>query len=224
MNKSTFICEIGINHGGNMEKAFRMIDRAKYCGADYAKFQFYDPAKVLGKKHPAYKYALQCYFTKPQHEDLMRYCNMSGIEYLVSVFDVKDVAWADTLCNSHKIATRMNQNQSFIEAIAATGKPVFMSVSPDIQVKKEYLEKFKLMWCIPGKYPSTPEEILAYPYKGFGLSSHCPDPRASLEAYYQGCRLFENHVAESKNETGCDIGSSLDFNEYKALIKACAKS
>ncbi len=221
MSKCTFIAEIGINHHGNMEKAFRMIDSAKRCGADYAKFQYYDVAKVLGKKHPAYKYALQCFFTKQEHETLKTYCDSIGIDYLVSVFDVKDVAWAASLCTAMKIATRMNQNQEFIEAVAKTKLPVFMSVSPNIQVKKVYLGKFKLMWCIPGKYPSDIDEVLAYPYEGFGLSSHCPDPRASLEAYHKGCRLFENHVAESKTETGCDISSSLDFNEYKALIKAC---
>ncbi len=142
---------------------------------------------------------------------------------LVSVFDVKDVVWADSLCKAHKIATRMNENQDFIEAISKTNKPVFMSVSPNIKVKKQYLSKFKLMWCIPGKYPSDIDEILAYPYEGFGLSSHCPDPRASLEAYYKGCRLFENHLCESRSEMGCDISSSLIFQEYKALIKACRK-
>lgn len=221
MAKCTFIAEIGINHAGNMEKAFRMVDSAKRCGADFAKFQYYDPVKVLGRKHPALKYALQCYFTKEEHETLWQYCQSVGIDYLVSVFDVKDIVWADTLCTAHKIATRMNQKQDFIEAIAKTGKPIFMSVSPDIQVKKQYLDKFQLMWCIPGKYPSDIDEVLAYPYEGFGLSSHCPDPRASLEAYHKGCRLFENHLVESKTETGCDVSSSIDFQEYKALIKAC---
>lgn len=222
MNKKPiFIAEIGINHHGNMEKAFRMIDSAKMCGADFVKFQYYNPAKVLGRKHPAYQYATQCFLSKEQHETLRVYCYSVGIHYLVSVFDVKDVHWANTLCTAHKIATRMNTNQEFIAAIAKTNKPVFMSVSPDIKVKKNYLEKFQLMWCIPGKYPSDIDEILAYPYEGFGLSSHCPDPRASLEAYYKGCRLFENHLCESKTELGCDISSSLDFNEYRALIKAC---
>ncbi len=221
MSKCTFICEVGINHHGNMEKAFRMIDKAKMCGADYLKLQYYDPAKVLGKLHPAYQYATQCFFSKEQHETLKAYCDSVGISYLVSVFDVKDVAWAASLCKAMKIATRMNQHQEFIEAIANTKKPVFMSVSPNIKVKKDYLKKFQLMWCIPGKYPSNIDEILQYPYQGFGLSSHCPDPRASLEAFHKGCRLFENHVAESKTEPGCDISSSLDFQEYKALIKAC---
>lgn len=221
MNKVTWIAELGLNHHGHMEKAFRMIDKAKLCGATYAKFQHYDPSRVLGKKHPAYQYATQCYLSKAQHETLRVYCYSIGIDYLVSVFDLKDVSWADSLCKAHKIATRMNQNQEFIAAIAKTKKPVFMSVSPDIKVKKAYLDKFQLMWCIPGKYPSAIDDVLAYPYEGFGLSSHCPDPRASLEAYHKGCRLFENHIAESKSEIGCDISSSLDFNEYRALIKAC---
>lgn len=221
MNRPVWIAEIGINHHGNMEKAFRMIDKARLCGAHFAKFQYYDPAKVLGRKHPAYQYATQCYFTKPQHETLKHYCDSIGISYLVSVFDKNDVSWADTLCKAHKIATRMNVNERFIKAVADTGKPVFMSVSPGIPLKPEYSDKFNLMWCIPGVYPSTKEQILSYPYTGFGLSSHCPDPTATIEAFKNGCRLFENHLCESRDEIGCDISSSITFEEYAAIVDAC---
>lgn len=215
MNKTTWICEIGLNHGGSMEKALRMIERAKECGADYAKLQFYEPLKVLGKDHPALAYANSCYFSRAQHETLRRHCEYVGIDYLVSVFDVKDVEWAASLCSAMKIASRMNRRADFISAIEKTKKPTFMSVQPELGVRIP--DRFELLWCVRN-YPSTKEDILSYPYRGFGLSSHCPDPSATLEAIKRGARVVENHCCESRKEDGCDISSSLEFSEYKTLI------
>jgi sialic acid synthase SpsE len=220
MSKSIWIAEIGINHHGNMDKAFRMIERAKDCGATFAKFQFYEPTKTLGRDNPALAYAKSCYLSKPQHETLKRHCDNVGINYLVSVFDIRDVQWAASLCKAMKIATRMNKRQDFIREVDKTKLPVFMSVQPELTIRREYQKRFSLMWCV-SKYPTSKEEVLSYPYSGFGLSSHCPDPTATLEAYYKGARVFENHLAESRDELGCDIPSSITFDEYKKLINAC---
>lgn len=220
MNKTIWIGEIGINHHGNMDKAFRMIEKAKECGATFAKFQFYQPSEVLGSKHPAIAYANQCYFSQAQHETLKRRCEDVGIDYLVSVFNLRDVEWAAGLCKAMKIATRMNKRQDFIRAVANTKLPVFMSVQPELTIKKEYSKRFNLLWCV-AQYPATKEDVMGYPYKGFGLSSHCPDPSATLDAWNNGARVIENHLCESRDEMGCDIPSSLTFDEYKILINAC---
>ncbi len=218
--KNTFICEIGVNHHGNMDKAFRMIEKAKKCGASYAKFQFYEPTKTLGRDNPDLAYAKSCYLSKPQHETLKRHCETVGIEYLVSVFDKQDVNWAAGLCKAMKIATRMNQNKPFIRAVERTSLPVYMSVQPAIKVDNDFAALFNLLWCVP-KYPTSKEEVLQYPYVGFGLSSHCPDWTASFEAWKRGARIFENHLCESRDELGCDIPASITFDEYKLLISAC---
>lgn len=218
---TTWLAEIGVNHHGNMDKAFRMIEKAKDCGATFAKFQFYDPTKTLGAANPALAYAKSCYLSQAQHETLKRRCEQVGISYLVSVFDINHLAWADSLCVAHKIATRMNKRQDFIRAVDHTKKPVFMSVQPNLTIKREYSKRFNLLWCV-SKYPTGKEEVLSYPYKGFGLSSHCPDPSATLEAWQNGARVIENHLCESKDELGCDISSSITFDDYKHLIRACA--
>lgn len=52
MNRSdqvTVIAEIGTSHGGNLSKAYRMIDAAKEAGADCVKFQWVYAAEIL---HP----------------------------------------------------------------------------------------------------------------------------------------------------------------------------
>ena len=49
--KSNFIiAEIGINHNGNLNQAFKLIDAAKKGSADAVKFQTYATEKRVKKK------------------------------------------------------------------------------------------------------------------------------------------------------------------------------
>jgi sialic acid synthase SpsE len=218
--KPLFIAEIGINHHGDFEKALRMIDKAKKAGAHVAKFQHYDAVKVLGADHPALEYASNCQFSKLQHEKLKDHCDQRGIEYLVSVFDVADIAWANGLCQGHKIASRMNHNRDFIKAIQATHKPVLMSIQKP-EERRDYAN-FSFMWCVRD-YPCAKAKALDFVFnERYGLSSHCPDWTVIPDAYKLGARVFENHVVESLEEDGCDVASSLSFEDYEKAIKACA--
>lgn len=216
---TTWLAELGINAHGNPEKMLRMINKSVEAGATYIKGQYYDPVKVLGRNHPDFAYATQCQFSKSQHETFAKYAKSLGGQYFVSVFDVKDVAWAGQF-GVMKVASRMNQNQEFLSKVNALHLPTYMSVQPEITINKRYSKRFSLLWCVR-QYPTDKAEILKYPYQGFGLSSHCPDPSATFEAYKAGARVFENHLVESTDELGCDVGSSINFSEYKKLIKEC---
>ena len=43
MNKITIIAEAGINHNGKIKNALKMVDLAAKAGADFVKFQTFDP-------------------------------------------------------------------------------------------------------------------------------------------------------------------------------------
>lgn len=223
--KPLFIAELGINHHGNLSKAFRMVKLAKDAGAHVAKFQHYSPMDVLGREHPALDYATQCQFSRNDHEKLAQYCREIGIEYCVSVFDIKDIAWAASLCKRMKVASRMNRNLEFLAYIDRTKLPVIMSIQPELPLRSTYRDRWYFMWCRQD-YPSLKSDAVKGPFSyKYGLSSHCPDYSASVEAYTQGARIFENHVCESREESGCDISSSITFEEYKRMtdeIKAKA--
>lgn len=216
MNSTIFIAELGINAHGDIEKMKRMCEKAHRAGASYIKGQYYNPRKVLGLNHPHLQYALQCQFSRSQHEEISRYCRSLSAHYFVSVFDVGDVSWVDRFSPVLKIASRMNKNQEFISKIDDCKKMTFMSIQPEQGIRIP--DRFKLMWCVRD-YPTRKEIILEYPYsKDFGLSSHCPDWTATLEAIKHGATVVENHLCESREEEGCDISSSLTFEEYESLI------
>lgn len=208
------IAELGINSHGNFEKAKRMCRKAADAGATLIKGQYYNPIKVLGPNHPDLKYAEECQFTKRQHEELADYCSGMGVPYSVSVFCPQDVGWVDSFASYHKIASRMNQNAEFIYRVEGCKKPTYMSVQPELGVRIP--KRFKLLWCVR-EYPTSKEKILSFPYNGFGLSSHCPDITASMEAATLGAEVIEQHVCESREEKGCDISSSITFEELKEL-------
>lgn len=209
------IAEIGVNHFGSYEKALLMIHKAKLCGADAVKFQKYNPIKLLGKDSPYLKDAHQ--LSWEELTNLSKETHKLGMLFGCSVFDVNDVPIVDRISDYHKIATRMAKRPDFIAAIDKCKKLTFMSIDPTLSIRIP--DRFKLLWCV-AEYPTCKNQILSYPYTGFGLSSHCPDWTATFEACKKGARIIENHVCMSREDLGCDIPSSLTFEEYAKLLEA----
>ncbi len=95
------VAEIGCNHKGDFEIAKELIDLAKECKADYAKFQkrnnkellskdqyeapHPNPANSYGDTYGAHREYLE--FTVDQHADLKKYCEQIGVGYATSVWD-----------------------------------------------------------------------------------------------------------------------------------------
>ena len=100
--KPKIIAEIGCNHKGDMKIAFELLDLAKSCGADVAKFQKRNSKELLTKQqydspHPnpnnSYgetygKHREFLEFSLDQNLELMNYCDKIEIDYSTSVWDV----------------------------------------------------------------------------------------------------------------------------------------
>ncbi len=119
------IAEIGCNHKGDMEIAKELIDLAKECSADYAKFQkrnnrellteeqYYaphpNPANSYGSTYGEHREYLE--LSVDQHRELKAYCESKGVGYATSVWDVTsaeeiislnpDFIKVPSACNSH---------------------------------------------------------------------------------------------------------------------------
>jgi sialic acid synthase SpsE len=50
MKKTFIIAEAGVNHNGDINLAYKLIDAAKEAGADAVKFQTFKSEKVISKK------------------------------------------------------------------------------------------------------------------------------------------------------------------------------
>jgi N,N'-diacetyllegionaminate synthase len=208
------IAEIGINHNGSIDLAHELIRQAKICGADIAKFQFYDPYKIFGPQGSfpnaeALAQALTVQFGFEHARQLKAWCDQEGIEFMASVFDLERFEWTQTLgVSRHKIASRAAQDRELCDRVLATGQETFVSLGfwsgegvPYRQANARYL------YCVP-KYP-TPYEDLELPksfadsvYEGF--SDHTIGIEASLVAVGRGARIIEKHFTLNKGLPGPD--------------------
>lgn len=134
------IAEIGVNHGGNLDTAKRLIDDAQAGGAHAAKFQTYKADKIAIKDSPAYwdtteeatstQHALfQKYdqFGEEEYIELARHCQAVGIDFLSTPFDLEAADFLAPLMPLYKIASADITNVPLIRKCASHGKPVVLS-------------------------------------------------------------------------------------------------
>lgn len=217
--KPFYISEIGVNFEGSFEKAKRMVLRSAQAGAHAVKFQKYDPKKVLGPTSPFLADAHQ--LSWEELKELSDIAHFYKMQFGCSVFDIDDIKLVDPLVDFHKIATRMNKDEYFRTRLLQTKKKVIMSIQKGQLLP--YWQPYNLtyMWCV-AEYPSKPEQLKGFLYSDdFGLSSHCPDIQATIDAVKAGARTVEHHVCEHKSEKGCDIAASITFEDFKRMTDEC---
>lgn len=244
------IAEAGVNHEGDMGLAKRLIDEAKEGGADAIKFQTYKAETIASKNSPSYwdttkepaktQYELfKKYdkFWKNEFEELKKYCDKVGIEFLSTPFDIESAKFLNELMPVFKISSSDITNKPFIEYICHFGKPIILSTGAsflhEIQEAVLWIEKFgnplALLHCVLN-YP-TPDEnanlgrILAlknaFPDKIIGYSDHTlPKDMKVLEiATLLGAKIIEKHFSHDKTLSGNDHYHAMDKEDLKIFKK-----
>lgn len=139
---SFIIAEVGVNHNGNFSKAKKLIDAAKFSGADAVKFQTFSVDKLMLKNAEKPKYQLKNTYdsvsqyamlkkltlTKKQHIELMRYATDKEIIFLSTPYDIESADFLDKLkIPAFKLSSIEIVNHPFIEYMAKLGKPLILS-------------------------------------------------------------------------------------------------
>jgi len=73
-NNFFLIAEAGINHGGNFQKAIKLINAAKETGAHAIKFQTYKTEKRVSRKNKVFNILKKCELNFFDFEKLKKYC------------------------------------------------------------------------------------------------------------------------------------------------------
>jgi sialic acid synthase SpsE len=229
--RALLIAEAGINHGGSVARAKAMCASAKEAGADVVKFQHYRPKLILGVRHPAYAEASKAQLSVAEHAEIKAFCDEIDIEYCCSLFHPDDVPkWEDMGVKRYKVASRVAGDTNLLSAINRTKKPVIISVGMSTKKQIERALDWTdscnqtLLHCIC-KYPADLRDFwpgdmdrLKEVWKvKVGLSSHCPSIAPSVLFAARGATVIEQHVCDSRTETGCDIPASITFDEFKQM-------
>lgn len=224
--RTEIIAEIGQNHNGDMELAKTLIHEAKRIGADVAKFQLYEARALFPKEgNEWFDYNCKTELSRDQIAMLAAECEKAGIEFMASVFDIARIQWLeDAGMKRYKIASRSIFETDLINAVAATNKPVIVSLGkwdrpglPDIQAKGGV----HYLYCI-AKYPPALDEVhLAKADFSIlaGFSDHTIGTAAPLAAMARGARIIEKHFTLDKAMFGPDHAGSATPAE---LAQMCA--
>lgn len=196
------IAEIGVNHEGSMETAFRLIEEAKRGGAHAAKFQTYKADLIAMKQSPAYwdqseepadsqheLFLRYDSFSSNDYQQLADHCRKVGIDFMSTPFDLQAVEELDPIVDVFKIASADITNIPLLRRVGATGKPVILSTGASTVeeidaalavVSEAGATQIVLLHCILN-YPTDEENAnLAmivhlrerYPEAWIGISDH----------------------------------------------------
>ncbi|ANE31750.1 general stress protein 14 (GSP14) [Campylobacter hyointestinalis] len=201
IHRPYIIAEAGVNHECNMDIAKRLIDEAKFGGADAIKFQTYKANTIASKNSPAYwdtakeptktQYELfikHDKFWKNEMVELKKYCDKAEIEFLSTPFDVESAKFLNELMDVFKISSSDITNKPFIEYMCGFKKPIILSTgASDISEIFEavgWIEKHEnplaLLHCVLN-YPTRDEDANLgmiidlknkFPDKLIGYSDH----------------------------------------------------
>lgn len=246
--KPLIVPEMGVNHGGSIEVAFKIVDAAKKCGAEIVKHQTIIPDEdmslearnikldVLGKKN-FYDLLKKLSLSAEEEFKLKKYVENKSMIYLSTPFSK---AGADRLAKIgvkiFKIGSGEFSNIPLLQHVAKFNKPMILStgmhnlseISNTIKNVKKINKKLALMHCT-SVYP-TPNKLIRlnsinqmkkkYNHV-IGLSDHTNNCYSSFAAVALGANIIEKHFVDRKSRPGPDINASIDKKDLKILIDGC---
>lgn len=239
------IAEIGINHGGSLEVAKRMVDAAARAGIEIVKHQTHivedemskEARKVIPShtKESIYEIMEQCALNEKDEKDLQNYVKTKGMIFISTPFSR---AAADRLqrmgVSAFKIGSGECNNYPLLKHIASFGKPIILStgmntidsITKAVNIFKHNGVPYALLHTT-NVYPTPPEVVRLgamaelmnhFPGTVVGLSDHTITNHACLGAVALGASILERHFTDSMVRIGPDIVCSMDEHAAKELI------
>ena len=230
------IAEIGINHGGNIELAKKLIDSAHRAGVDSVKFQTYLTEKRTKPGSPIFDILKKCELSFDAFKELKDYSDKKGIIFFSTPFDNESIEYLETInCPFYKIASFDLVNKPFLEKIAKTTKPVILSVGMSnineietaVNILSKNTNKIALLHCISA-YPTKEEDAnLAaihtlrekFGNHLIGHSDHTDGIKIPLYAVAAGAKIIEKHFKISADMDCVDAPVSITEEQMKQLVK-----
>ena len=242
------IAEAGVNHNGDINLAYKLVDAAKAAGVDCIKFQTFKSENLVS--HTAQKAEYQKAATgDSSQQDMLKqlelsfgefvslkeYCDRKGICFLSTPFDFESIEFLNSIeMPFWKIPSGEVTNYPYLVALAKTGKPVVMStgmcemqeIEDAIAVLRENgASDIKLLHCNT-EYPTPYEDVNLRAMKTLrdafgvevGYSDHTKGIEVPIAAVAMGAAVIEKHFTLDRNMEGPDHKASLEPQELKQMV------
>jgi sialic acid synthase SpsE len=240
------IAEIGLNHGGSVERALELVDAAAQAGASAVKLQTLYADRLVAAACPAPAHvrasSLREFFATFEL-DLAAHCQVAdrarrhGLAVMTTPF-AEDVvpALVEIGFDAYKIASGDVTYLGLIAKVASTGRPVVissgMSDLTDICAALEAAraaggDEVALLHCVSAyPVPSGSENLRAIVaiadafHEPVGLSDHGGGLVSAVAAVALGACIYERHLILEGDKTAIDAAVSSTPGELAAIVRA----
>lgn len=235
-NKVYIVAEIGINHGGDVKTAKKLIDSAAETGVDSVKFQTYLTEKRVPAGSPIFDILKKCELPFSVFEELKTHAESRGMVFFSTPFDAESIDFLESInCSMYKVASFDVVNRQLLSRLSGTGKPIIMSVGmsteDEIRAALEILkDNASLLHCISA-YPLKEEDAnlsAIYSLREkfdciVGYSDHTNDIYVPLYAVAAGAQIIEKHYMVDERMNCADAAVSISETQMKKLVEETRK-
>jgi len=244
------IAEAGVNHNGDIDTAFKLIDAAKDANVDAVKLQTFKTESLVEPNVKKAEYQVANTGTSESqfemlkklelsYDDFVRikdYTEKKGLIFLSTPFDFESVDLLESISvDAYKISSSDVNNPPFLKYIAEKNKPIILStgmttlgeVIDSVNYIKLFTDKLALLHCTtnyPVAYEDVNMNILTVYNNIFdfpvGYSDHTNGIEIPVMAVSMGATIIEKHFTLDKNMIGPDHKASLEPDELKAMVKS----
>jgi len=182
--KTLIIAEAGVNHNGDLDLAYGLIDVAAEAGADLVKFQTFNADRLATKMAAKAEYQIRSADSKESqvemlrrlelsaemHQKLISHCAKSKIRFFSTGFDIESIDLLVELgIDLFKVPSGEITNLPYLRHVASFGKPVIISTGmanmEEIEAALEVmtnngieLEQITVLHCST-EYPVLPADV-----------------------------------------------------------------
>jgi sialic acid synthase SpsE len=244
------IAEIGLNHGGSLERALAMVDQAAAAGAAAVKLQTIDADRLVAAHCPPPAHvdaaSLADFFrrfelTEAAHVAVARRAREHGLAFIATPFSLDAVDMLERVgVDAYKIASGDVTFDALIARCARTGKPLIASTGLSTFTEVSALvdgataagcEQLALLHCVSAyPIPAGSENLgavwtLARTFNlPVGLSDHAPTAAAIPVIIALGASLYERHFVLAGDGDAIDAAVSSTPAALAAIVAVAAET
>jgi N-acetylneuraminate synthase len=241
---TTVVSEIGINHQGSLDTAFKLIRAAAAAGVDAVKFQKREPRVSTPKglweatkETPWGPMAYIDYRTKMEFwlEEFARidgYCKTMSLPWFASAWDVESVEFLKQFDMPYiKVPSAKATDVALLKAMRNSPFPVVLSTGmcelDDVRRAVEICQPEVILHCT-STYPCPPEDLnlramlqlsAQFPECSVGYSGHETGLAPTLASVAMGAKMVERHITLDRTMWGSDQSASVEPGGFKRLVK-----
>ena len=234
------MAEIGLNHGGSLERALAMVDAAAEAGVSAVKLQTVI-ASDLAVPSPPRDFFAAFELDEAAHQALAARARARGLAFLSTPLSERAVDMLERVgVDAYKIASGDLTWTRLIERCARTGKPVIISTGlaslDEIARAHEAARasgaaSVALLHCVSAyPVPQGSENLraittLADRFPGpVGLSDHGSDSFAVPMAVALGASIYERHFIVADGDVAVDAAVSSSAAGFTDIVRTAARA